>query len=440
MKLNYDIFASVMEYLYRNDLLYMMCTCRTLFNIGIPLFLRELDIITSPSWAETPRLKLYRSLFLENLARISDVTSITGTYLTFLDAHGLPEDYPPGIFTQCRLFPPQCRLPNCLQYFSHLRALDMSMDEYEITPAFQQWILSLTQLRELRLRRVGQQSRLLDDLLQGLRAGIEMVHIGRVASHGVGSSIEPVLALQNVAHTLTALTVEWHDLFVGPRISRPHTTVRLANVLELTWVSNQAVDAALLAWTFPQLRVLRVGDILMDGPKARDVRGITGEHMLALREHHVAQQGQAALFESLESLTGNVLSLWTLGLKCPVTRVETAIRLWEHAKVGHLIVLLHDTAPKHLVLTTYPVHLKELYRVINFASLEAFELRIDVIDETDVLATLVRYVLPLLLLLGIDSRRRKASSIRSTNLTFVGSQLSCGLSRPLWRAARTAVA
>ena len=207
MKLNYDIFASVMEYLYRNDLLYMMCTCRTLFSLGIPLFLRELHIIVLSPWVETQRLKLYRSLLLENPTRFTNVTSITSSYVMFLDVHGLPEDWPTGIFAQVRLFPPQCKPPNNLQYFTHLQALDMSMEVQEITSAFQQWILSLAQLRELRLRRVEKESRPLDDLLKGLRTGIEVVHISRVAAHGVDGIVEPALALQNVARTLTALTV-----------------------------------------------------------------------------------------------------------------------------------------------------------------------------------------------------------------------------------------
>ena len=169
------------------------------------------------------------------------------------------------------------------------------------------------------------------------------------------------------------------------------------------------------------------------------MHGITEAHIFKVREHNVAQQGYVR-YEGLESLAGNVLSLWTLGLKCPVTRVETAIRLWERAKVGHLIVLLHDTEPKHLVLTTYPAHVKKLDQVFNFASLETFELRIDVIDGTDTLAALVRHVLLLLHLPETDNRRSKPSSTKSSNPTSAGSQLSCGPSRPSWRAGSTAAA
>ena len=59
-------------------------------------------------------------------------------------------------------------------------------------------------------------------------------------------------------------------------------------------------------------------------------------------------------------------------------------------KVGQLVMLLHDTSPKHLVLTTYPGYIKELGCMFNFPSLKTFELRIDHIDKTDVLTVLVR--------------------------------------------------
>ena len=257
MKLNYDIFASVMEYLYRNNLLYMMCTCCTLFSLGTPLFLREMDIIFP--WIDTPRFKLYRALLLANPPRFSNVASLTSSSLMFPDDPG--EDYPFRLMAQCRFFPPQYQFPNSLQHFTHLQALDMDMAEREITPSFHSWILSLAQLRELRLRDVGKESLPLDNLLKSLQSRIEAVHLSRTTSHVADSSVEPVIALQNVARTLTALTVEWHDLYDGSRIPHLHPTIRFVNVRALTWVSAIAVEAAPLAWAFPWLRAPRIGNV-----------------------------------------------------------------------------------------------------------------------------------------------------------------------------------
>ena len=208
MKLNYDILVSVMKHLERNDLLYMMCTCRMLYGLGISLFLREIDIMTRP-WADTPWLKLYRLHLLENPTRFSNVTSLTSPYAIFGDDPSGPEDH--RYRAQSRLFPAQSRLPGCLQYFTCLQALKIMMDGKNIEVPFLRWILSLSDLRTLRLLEVGKQNQPLVDLLQGLRSTIEVVEISRSVGIGMEGVFDLVPALVHATSLLTSLSIVHFD-------------------------------------------------------------------------------------------------------------------------------------------------------------------------------------------------------------------------------------
>ena len=219
------------------------------------------------------------------------------------------------------------------------------------------------------------------------------MHITRSFSWtgGIEEAFDPVQALQHAAGSLTALSTKYRDLRHGPHIPQPHLTVRFAKVHQLTWVTQQFAHVGSLLWAFPNLRMLRVGHIRLDTPGyGLQGSGISLDTMQQHRRFNVSAQTAQSQFVKLDCLEGNILSLWTLGLKCPVDRIETAIRSRQDAKVGQLVVLLHDASPKHLVLTTYPRHVKELGRVLNFPTVEVFELRIDVMDHSDVLAGLVR--------------------------------------------------
>ena len=124
----------------------MMCTCHTLFNLGIPLFLKDLHIRYS---MRPPRLQLYRFHLLQNPARFSNVTSLTSSHVIFKEIFS-PE-FDPGV----------PRLPGCLQYLTGLQVLDMSIAGRHVDTAFCQWIYSLKDLHTLRLHvgndQVGQQ-------------------------------------------------------------------------------------------------------------------------------------------------------------------------------------------------------------------------------------------------------------------------------------------
>ena len=118
------------------------------------------------------------------------------------------------------------------------------------------------------------------------------------------------------------------------------------------------------------------------------------------------------------------MSLWVLGLRCHFGRVESVLRGRGKVNVGHHVVLMHDTSPKHLILTTYPEHLFDLDRIFNLPALESFELRVDVVGkpgilthrgtlQPDVCGTLVS---PLLRSIGrVDTDNRHTSPGKSTN-------------------------
>ena len=44
MKLNFDVLERVMDHSESKDLLHIMCTCRTLYKLGVPIFITKIDI------------------------------------------------------------------------------------------------------------------------------------------------------------------------------------------------------------------------------------------------------------------------------------------------------------------------------------------------------------------------------------------------------------
>ncbi|GJE95409.1 hypothetical protein PsYK624_115930 [Phanerochaete sordida] len=112
--------------------------------------------------------------------------------------------------------------------------------------------------------------------------------------------------------------------------------------------------------TFPAVRTLRIGDVILYTLGFSIAAGVAEDAEAQLRG------------PKLHAL----LTLSTLALRCPVVHIETALRAWPDANPGHLVVLLHDsTTPRRSTLTTYPAYLAQLLRVLDSGALAEPELR-----------------------------------------------------------------
>lgn len=383
LKLNHDVLATVMTFLDHRDLFNMMCTSRTFYNLGLSIFLTEIRVTGTP-WTGMPRYQMYRRYLLQDTARFSRVRSLCSTYKALDDNI----QHPPGhnVYRKFHPFPPQYRLTDFLPQLINLEVLDVTMEGANVTPSFCLWIRTLSRLRVLKLHEVGPHVQHLQELLPDLPSNMKVLHLTRSRRSVVEGELDPVPALERSWKTLESLVVDCYDRGRGPRLPR-EPTARLPAVRELSWVSRWGVQTGALMAAFPHVRTLRVGHVMLDTPGCAGGAGVGGVPEFVrvhMRERNLhAQDACAARWPGLERLAGALLSLWTLALRCPVARVETCLRAWERANVGHLVVLLHDTRPRELALTTYPEHLAELDRILNFPTLESFELRLDVMHKHD---------------------------------------------------------
>ena len=361
-----------MEYFEAGDLLRAMSTCRTLYQVGIPVLLRDVQLL-GPEKTRKRRYALYSRHLLKDPARFSCVMSLACSY-SALDK-------------QTRNW--YLALP---RNFKSLRALTVDMETNTLNSSLSRWILSQKFLRELRLQNVGMQALPVMDLMRRLKDNLEVFEIQMVFLHGLEGSFDPILGLLNSSHSLRSLFIECYDYRNGPVIRLdPH--LRYPAVQELRWTSSQSVQTAALVKTFPSLRKLHIMHTSFDDFISMLISGaLTNGALLELRRsNYDAQHCRHARWTSLDLLQGGILTLWTLALRCCVIRLETTLR-GRNEKVGHLLFVLHDTWPEQLMLSLFPTHVADLDRVLNFPSLQALDLTIPIFRKPDLQGVLKQLV------------------------------------------------
>ena len=352
-----------MVYLEPGDLLCTMRACRTLFQVGIPILLRDVQLLGLEKTRER-RYALYRRHLLKDPARFSCVMSLACSY-SALDKQT----------RSCYLALPR--------NFKSLRALTVDMEGKELDSSLSRWILSQTILRELKLQNVGREVQPVMDLIQNLGASLEVLQIHMMYWGGLRGPFDPIPALLTSSHSLRSLSIRCHDSENGPSIG-PEVHIRCPVVQDLHWVTSRHVQTSTLIQTFPSLRNLHIGHAYLDDYISMLFNNVfSHDQLLDIRQRNQhAQRCQHMCWASLESLQGGLLTLWTLALRCRVVRLDTSLRI-KVEKVGHLLVILHDTWPENLVLSLFPEHVVDLDRVLNFPSLQTLNLVVYVVHKTD---------------------------------------------------------
>ena len=373
-----------MEFLGLQDLVSAMGTCRCLRYLGLPILLREMQLLLRDAEKSAARFELYRWHILKNPIRFSWVSSLccSGDAL-----------YPGESEAAARsvLSKRGYSLAGFMPYLTHLRALDIDMHEQPLSPSVSRWIVSLQYLRELTLRHVGKEVQPLLDLMAQLgheKLDAVAISVGQSTQLAVGPTFDPISALSIFANSLKSLSIDWSDCRQAVGIPVQHT---YPAVQELYWNTPQCIHVGALIRAFPGARNLRVGERALDRVVPPLYSGAVSERvMLAQRQRNFSAQSDPRMrWASLESLHGDPLVLWILAIRCRVARLETDLRSYR-STMGHLLSALHDTTPAHLVLSLSAKDVVNLDRVFNVPSLQTLELTIDVHDETDVLALLVR--------------------------------------------------
>ncbi|EKM56226.1 uncharacterized protein PHACADRAFT_184894 [Phanerochaete carnosa HHB-10118-sp] len=379
--LNYDAIAQAMEYLALPDLLRTMATCRSLYDLGIPILLRDVRFVRSRGNYQS-RFLLYRKHFLTNPIRFAWVQSLACPSIALDDR----------IYTQFLAMP---------RNFTSLQALDMDMNGAEVDNHLSRWILSLERLRELKIQNVGAHSEHQMGLLQRIGPRLKVLHISTEYFMRAPPHFYPLRALASSTCSLCSLSFCCSYPEGGPAISNDDN-LSFPAVQEVTWISAEVVSACALISAFPGLRRLYVADPKLEKKHIFAPRQDTpADVILNLRMRNRSMQHcHRARWQSLDVLRGSPVTLWALAFRCRVVRLETAL-CNGFEKPGYTLAILHDVWPEHLVLgvsTQSDVHLD---RVLEFPSLRTVELTFTMMDSKGITQILTILTWPIVFKPGL---------------------------------------
>ena len=376
-----------MEFLELQDLVGAMGACRCLHDLGLPILLRNMQLQFRDAKKSAARFELYRWPLLENPARFSWVSSLScsGDALDPGESGEVAQTFPSKRGYS---------LVDFMPYLTRLRVLDIDMHEQPLSPSISQWIASLQDLRGLTLRHVAKEIQPLLHLMEQLghkELNAIAISMGRSTRLAIGPALDPISALSSFSGSLKSLSIDWSDcrqtVVIPADVQHCYPGVQ-----ELYWNTPQCIYVGALNTIFPGARKLHVGEHVLDRVAPPSYSGAISERViLALRQRNLAAQSDPRMrWTSLDSLHGDPLVLWIMAIQCRVSRLETDLRSY-HSRMGHLLIVLHETAPAHLVLSLSAKDVINLDRVFSVPSLQTLELTIDAHDhQSDVLAMLVR--------------------------------------------------
>ncbi|GJE88238.1 hypothetical protein PsYK624_043210 [Phanerochaete sordida] len=383
MKLNYDVLERVMHFMGPWDILQMMQTSRTLRRLGIPVLVRYVYIV-GPAYSDhlTMCFDLYRAHLFRDLGRLSWITHLIVPF-TMVDDR--PE-------VNIYRYPWRYRFTPWLQQIINLQFLDLTMNGEELSDTLHDWILSQKHLMSLKFREIAPCPRRVYAVLARLGPQLDVLHLDQPHMYQ-SEVIDPLPLLQAAPYvgSLTGLLVEAHGLHAGPTV--PHSGAPFAKVETLIWTSTAPVETAALARAFPALKRLS-----LEIPSLK----WTSETLDADRppanvlDARIANARSPYMWPALEKLTGDLLSLWVLALRCPVAAIDTEINGDRAARVGvkmgHVVALLNDTAAPRLALVVRHAHVMQFGALFAFPTLRHLDVKVGVYVRADFIDLLEKAV------------------------------------------------
>ncbi|GJF00006.1 hypothetical protein PsYK624_162830 [Phanerochaete sordida] len=364
--LNNDVIACAMEYLDLPELSRAMATCRALYDLGIPILLRDVQLVRSWRGHYQSRFALYRRHLLKNPARFALIRSLSCPVAALDDR----------IRTLFRALP---------RNFTSIRSLEVDMNVTEVDGYLASWVLSLENLRSLKLVHTTEYSPALMQLLQRMGSKLEELHIGTLPLIPTPTIFHPLQALAGSAHTLRSLSIQYYFQSGGPAIA-PEDGLCFRAVEELSWTSAQNILVSDLVSTFPTLRKLCIKNPDFEFRYTVAPEDFDEDAFLQVRTYNRHVQNCSRMrWKLLERLEGDPITLWVLGLRCRVTQLRIGLDGIElSSKPGYTLAVLHDTWPEHLVLTAStrcsPAHLE---RILSFPSLRKLDLTFRLMESGD---------------------------------------------------------
>ncbi|GJF00007.1 hypothetical protein PsYK624_162840 [Phanerochaete sordida] len=340
-----------MEYLDLADLSHAMATCRALYDLGIPILLQDVQLVRSSCSYYQSRFALYRKHLLKNPTRFAWVRRLS------CPAEALDD--------RIRIF-----FKSLPRNFTSIRSLKLDMHGTEVDDYLASWILSLENLRSLKILYVRGYSPAQTRLVERMGLKLEELHIGMTSLPPTQSIFHPLQALAGSAITLRSLSIQCVRSYGGPALT-PKGGLCFRAVEELAWVSAQNVLVSDLLSTFPAVRKLRIRNPRLEHTYTMVRKEYHEDALLEIRTHNRDVQDCVRMrWARLETLDGDPFTLWVLGLRCRAVQLKTALSCVQLGKPGYTLDVLHDTRPEHLVLALSsrcnPAHLR---RILTFPSL-----------------------------------------------------------------------
>ena len=300
MSLNFDIIHAIMARLDRGDLLRMMHTCRTLYNLGIPLLLRDVSFVDD---LHVPNFSGLYQHFLADPERFNLVVRAacyhnSGPY-QWLDDKPMP-----------RAFPRLITLGKNLRHLTICFDVAATVKDKEIAQ-----IASLSRLRSLKLQGQFPVTR----ILRALTVPLEEVTVEQMTStmdhmpdsEEAGAS-DLIPTLSKFRTSLKSLSISLYSAQVAflPGYCFPY-------VQQLNLQLIHLADVNVLPSLFPGTTELR---IKIPRP---DFRFYTpGEESLQ-DPKPLSAESPWSMTHSLHTLSGDPMTIWFLGLhRCRATNLK----------------------------------------------------------------------------------------------------------------------
>ncbi len=309
---NIDLLYTVMASAERRrDLSAFMMTSHTLYSVGVPLLLRGHVTLSTTLSLESFRNFMFAEKNLKRFAFLRELNIRVHAGEDYLRVHD--------------------NINSILRNASFLRHLSMmafsSIVNHEARSEILRSLSSLHTLESLSFAHSEYLPSL--ELLESLRSPISELQVW--TSH-ISNDSRTLSALLNIKNTLTKLTFKTHQL---ARADSGHV---LPHVQELTiLVDNGLVeDTGTLVSIFPNLRRLSVGGgACLHRSIPTDLRNFNQAQFARLSEK----------WASLDSISGDLVSLAVLGLRCPVHQITAPRPSDPHTAKYLLGVILGDVGP-----------------------------------------------------------------------------------------------
>ena len=319
-ELSWRLLKHIMECLSDEyDLMSMMQTCRTLEEHGIPLILRHINLTFPASRMQLAQLRYLH----QNLA-------LHSSYIRILTCNN-------GI-----LFPrPSRSLVQCLENAIQLQHLEISFSEKDsLDGDFVCHFSAFRNLHHIKLVKYYGTALPLGELFDSIDSALKTVS---VHTHGAQNESHPFHFISSLAKFSSSLEVIHLDVGVATDFSsKGLCQVVFPQVRELDCKSQGTLDTDVLISTFPNVSVVKLW--------------CHNEHlllrsMLPLIRHQNQQCQDAYSWASLKDLTGDCVSLWTIGLKCDhVQSVTVQLPTAPGSKLdsASIVEIVSDVHPSHL--------------------------------------------------------------------------------------------